>query len=64
MEAAIFSETLIAKATLRHSPQNKYLGQWYSFFLFAYPHMLFLFDYVPPKLLKYNSSYTLSIIYL
>jgi hypothetical protein len=32
-------------------------------FLFAYPQIQFLFDFVPTKLLVYNSNYTYSIIY-
>jgi hypothetical protein len=31
-------------------------------FLFAYLQMKFLFDFVPPELLMYSSSYTQSII--
>jgi hypothetical protein len=31
-------------------------------FLFTYPQIYFLFNFVPPKLLVYNSSYTQSII--
>jgi hypothetical protein len=34
------------------------LEQWYSTFLFAYPQIYFLLNFVHPKLLVYNSSYT------
>jgi hypothetical protein len=32
------------------------LDQWYSIVLFRFPQMYFLFNFVPPKLLVYNSS--------
>jgi hypothetical protein len=39
------------------------LDQWYSTFFSLYtPQIQFLFNFVPPKLLVYNLSYTQSII--
>jgi hypothetical protein len=33
-------------------------------FLFAYPQIQFLFNFVPSNFLVYNSSYTRSVIYI
>jgi hypothetical protein len=33
-------------------------------FMFAYPEIWFLFNFVPPKLLVHNVSYTYCIIYI
>jgi hypothetical protein len=42
---------------------NGQLEHWQPL-LFAYPHMQFFCNFVPPKLLLYNSSYRQSVTYV
>jgi hypothetical protein len=43
---------------------SQYLGQWYSTFVSSRTTDQSVFNFVPPKLSVYNSSYTQSIIYI
>jgi hypothetical protein len=46
------------------APKRVFYSSGIRPFLVEYHHMQFLFNFVPPQLLVYNSSYTQSIFYI
>jgi hypothetical protein len=62
----IQNAVLFIQCSVHKDPPRESYNTLYSSgiqpFLFAYPQIYFLFNFVPTKLLVYNSSYTQSII--